>query len=170
MPPATLVVHLFVCIIIIIITAIYSRHIQDTDPNPEVGPRHRNFKSVGERLACEALETRLGREIIVNSRPQHLRNPKTGRCLEYDGYDPITKTAIDYNGPQHYEWPNRYHRTEDDFKDQLERDKLKVQLSEKAGIRLICIPYTVDCPAKNTYPSHDVRYARILAYLESKGI
>ena len=156
-----LIIHLYICIIVIIIINIYIYNSGHTQP------QSRNFKSVGERLACEAMETILGREIVVNSRPDCLRNPKTGRCLEYDGYDPVTHVAIDYNGPQHYEWPNRYHQTEQEFKDQLARDALKLNLSEKAGITLICIPYTVDCPIKNVYPPHPVRYERLLVYLKN---
>jgi hypothetical protein len=113
----------------------------------------------------EAYESLVNRTIQVNVRPEHLRNPAPRRCLEYDGYDSTLRIGLDYNGPQHYVYPNRYHHDESAFAKQLERDKLKHELSARANVRLIIVPYTVDCPLPNVYPPHSVRRQRLSDYL-----
>lgn len=93
----------------------------------------RGFRSKPERFCCEILEEYLGRRVENNIRPDFLRNPRTGRKLEYDVYDPLTKIAIEYNGPFHYN--NAV---------QQERDRIKMELSDKNKIHLIVVPYFVD--------------------------
>lgn len=115
------------------------------DNNEEFIFNHeRPFKTIGERYSCKALETYLGREVLVNSRPNFLVNPKTGQPLEYDCFDPISNIAVEYNGEQHYNFPNGFHKTEKEFKDQIFRDEIKKKISEDYGIKLISIPFTVD--------------------------
>jgi hypothetical protein len=75
-------------------------------------------------------------------RPDFLINPKTGRRMELDGYCPQLKMAFEYNGQQHYVYPNSWHKTQQEFEDQLFRDALKKRLCENEGIYLITIPYT----------------------------
>lgn len=106
--------------------------------------RDRKFGSVGEELCCKIFEEYLGREVKINIRPDHLKNPETGRNLEYDMYDPITNIAIEYNGEQHYTYPCKYHKSETDFKNQIYRDTVKQILSDKNNIKLIIVPYTID--------------------------
>lgn len=108
----------------------------------------RYFKSRGEQFCAEILEELLQRQVKINFRPQFLKNPKTNRCLELDAYDDITKIAIEYNGEQHYVFPNCYHKTRKDFDGQLERDLLKEKLCQENNIKLILVPYTVDYKAK----------------------
>ncbi len=108
----------------------------------------RYFKSRGEQFCAEILEELLQRQVRINYRPEFLKNPKTNRCLELDAYDEQTKVAIEYNGEQHYVFPNCYHKTRKDFDGQLERDILKEKLCRENNIRLISVPYTVDYKAK----------------------
>ena len=58
--------------------------------------------------------------------------------------------AIEYNGIQHYKWPNFTGQSERDFQEQLFRDRHKIEMCEIRGIFLISVPYTVkhkDIPA-----------------------
>ena len=91
-------------------------------------------------------------------RPNFLKNPMTGRNLELDGYcQNITftyeadgkrykkkiKLAFEYNGEQHYTYPNYFHRTSLEFKKQIARDQFKIYMCNKLDIYLITIPYTI---------------------------
>ena len=86
---------------------------------------------------------------FLRQRPIFLRNPKTGRNLELDGFNSSIPTSIgkglafEYNGSQHYQYNPKYHPTYQDFESQLERDKFKAEACRTNGITLITIPYTV---------------------------
>jgi len=83
-------------------------------------------------------------------RPHFLRNPATGRCLELDMYydDGTYRFALEYQGQQHYVFPNFYHPDTDAgyraFTQQCQRDACKLEGAEAEGIYLIRVPYTVD--------------------------
>ena len=132
-----------------------------TAPPPSVGKR----VSIGEDLTCAAMEVILGRSVVRGIRPDHLRNPATGRNLEYDCWDPVGRIAVEYDGAQHYRYTPRYHNSEAAFHNQLERDRLKTRLSEQAGVRLIRVAYTVDAAAKS---DRDARYRAIHSYLQTQ--
>lgn len=82
-------------------------------------------------------------------RPDFLKNPKTGKNLELDGYCPYIPTkigkglAFEFNGPQHYLFTPKYHSKYEDLEYQMERDEIKNQLCKNNGVILITIPYTV---------------------------
>ena len=106
--------------------------------------RNRKFGSEGEELTCQVFEEYLEREVDINIRPNFLKNPESGKNLELDIFDSRTKIALEYNGIQHYKFPNSFHKTEQVFYDQVYRDTLKAELTEKEGIILIVVPYTID--------------------------
>lgn len=142
-------------------------------PPPEVRPFHTNrFRSIGEELTCTALEQLLGRKVEYNLRPHYLKNPRTGRNMEYDCFDPVAGIAVEYNGRQHSEFVPRYHRSVIDFEEQQYRDTEKARLSAEAGIHLIVISHVVDtCDAHGRYNSRisrEERYNRIHAYLATQ--
>ena len=74
-------------------------------------------------------------------RPPFLRNPKTNKNLELDGYNAQLKIAFEYNGSQHYFYNPHFHKNIDAFNDQVKKDKLKAELCKKNNIHLIVIPY-----------------------------
>lgn len=76
-------------------------------------------------------------------RPDWLVNPKTGKYLELDCYNNELKLAAEVNGEQHYVFPNTFHRTEEEFKAQQERDNIKKEICKERGIYLLEIPYTI---------------------------
>lgn len=73
-----------------------------------------------------------------------VKNPKTNRYLELDGYNQDLRVAFEYQGEQHYKYPNYFHRSKKEFDDQLWRDHVKLEGCKVAGIILIIIPYTIE--------------------------
>ena len=74
--------------------------------------------------------------------PAFLKNPKTGRNLELDGYCEELKLAFEYDGEQHFK-AVEYWGGEEALKKTQKYDRLKNKLCKKEGINLIRIPYTV---------------------------
>jgi phage FluMu protein Com len=65
--------------------------------------------------------------------------------MELDGFCVEMNIAFEYNGIQHYEFRPFFHRNgEQDFVEQQERDKLKLELCAKQGVDLIVVPYEYD--------------------------
>lgn len=116
------------------------------NPKPEEAPpeKVKRKQRKGERLVCEALAEIYGVP-FVTVRPDFMVNPETGHRIEFDCYNDDLKIAGEYNGPQHYEWPNylEHRQTYEQFIQQVRRDQLKVELSDKNGVYLITVPYTV---------------------------
>lgn len=61
--------------------------------------------------------------------------------LELDCYIPDLKLGFEYDGEQHYIFPNSFHKSKEDFKEQLRRDREKDRLCKEMGIKLIRIKY-----------------------------
>jgi len=101
------------------------------------------FFSKGEEECIRAANEIFGCE-FKKIRPNWLVNPKTGRKMELDGYNQDLKIAIEYNGKQHYVFPNGFHKTIEEFEKQKERDLLKLDLCDKNGVYLITVPYTIE--------------------------
>ena len=137
------------------------------------GESKRRFGSIGEELTCKTFERIIGRQVQYGVRPNFLKNMQSGRNLELDCYDPETKIGIEYNGKQHYTFVPRFHKSEEDFRKQLQRDQLKRQLMSEYGGILIEVPYTVDTCDNlegtfkyNSRITRDQRQQRIDAYLQ----
>lgn len=137
-------------------------------------------KSLSETISIHAFARVLKekgynwKEIKTGYRPDFLRNTETGKNLEMDAYHPTAKIGIEYNGPQHYNYPNVYHNCRRDFDKCVERDRLKMRLAQKNGIKLIEIPYYIDsCKMKknkyiNVKRSNEEREELIYKYLKSR--
>lgn len=102
-----------------------------------------SYASKAERYCMEFMELLFPGYRFHKVRPTWLRNPKTNRCLELDGYCEELSLAIEYNGVQHYEWPNFLPMTQEEFYKQRERDQIKVEVCLERNICLLQIPYTV---------------------------
>jgi hypothetical protein len=140
---------------------------------------NKQLKSKGEDIVADVFEDILKRKVERNIRPTFLRNPETGKCLELDCYDPEYKIAVEYNGIQHYEFPSAFHQTEEQFTNQIYRDRLKKKLCDENGVYLIPVPYWVDTCVPNpndsdgemicyTSVSKTLRYTRIYDYLKER--
>ncbi len=95
-----------------------------------------------EEMCRQIFETIYQRP-FKSCRPDFLKNPKTKRKLELDGYNEELEIAFEHNGKHHYEWPNTFHRTKDDFSKQRYRDNLKRSICDERNIYLITIPFHV---------------------------
>ncbi len=74
-------------------------------------------------------------------RPKWLKNYKTGYNLELDGYCEELNVAFEHNGIQHYKVINKFKMTKNDLKLIKSRDRLKIKLCKKQGVKLIIIPH-----------------------------
>ncbi len=125
------------------------------DPNytfTETKPASIKYKC--EEKCRETLQRLYGIK-FTKTRPNWLLNPETGRNLEIDCYNNDLKIGCEYDGEQHYIFPNRWHKYKWEFDNQMERDRLKNRLCENNGVLLIRVPYTV--------PLKDIPY-----YIEGK--
>lgn len=99
-------------------------------------------ESNGERITRRVFE-HLFKKPFVRVRPDFLKNPESNRNLELDGYNEELKIAFEYNGIQHYCFPNGFKQTKKEFEQQLRRDKFKMEKCNEHGIYLITVPYSV---------------------------
>jgi len=102
-----------------------------------------DFGSEGEALCCIIIEE-IYKKPFYSVRPEFLKNPETNRNLEIDIYNEELRLGIEYNGKQHYVFPNSYHKTYKEFINQVRRDKYKIKKCNEKGIYLISIPYNVE--------------------------
>lgn len=78
-----------------------------------------------------------------STRPDFLKNPESGCNLELDGYCEELQIGFEYNGIQHYIYPNWAHRDKLSFDKQVRRDQYKIEACDQSGVYLISIPYTI---------------------------
>jgi hypothetical protein len=149
---------------------------------PQFEPNYTIGRSIGEQLTCGIMEELLGRRVERNIRLPHMINPRTGRRLEYDCYDPVDGIAAEYNGKQHYVYDKNspFNQNQEQFEDLVYRDQLKWELSnlEEYKTYLIVVPYVIDmCVSDVSKPTgykcktsvpRQVRYQRIKDYLTSQ--
>jgi hypothetical protein len=72
-------------------------------------------------------------------KPEWLKNPRTGKNLELDFYCAELKIAIECQGLFHNKFIKFYHKNNQGFADQLQRDDDKAFLTQKQGIQLFYI-------------------------------
>jgi len=99
-----------------------------------------------EKLCCKIL-SEIYTSKFEKHRPEWLKNPYTGKSLELDCYNVEYGVALEYNGIQHYKFPNPFHKTEEEFIMQKQRDIAKKYMCESKGILLIEVPYYI--PSEN---------------------
>ena len=90
----------------------------------------------------DILEAYYGRPFTSIWHPEIIN--KTGYLLELDCYNKELELALEYNGIQHYQWPNYTGASYEEFKALVERDKYKQRRCAELGIYLIVVPYWVE--------------------------
>ena len=93
-----------------------------------------SFKT--EKLCKELLEQKFGFEF------RKTKFYYGDQQLEFDGYNKQYNIAFEYHGKQHYEFNKYFHKIEQNFIKQQQRDDLKEQFAAENNIKLIIIPYT----------------------------
>lgn len=114
----------------------------DPEPTTPSEPRYVYKGLVREQAVCKTLEDLYHRG-FPTVRPSWLLNPATGQPLEYDCYNTDLQIAAEHNGEHHYVFPNKYHKTEQEFLAQRARDEHKRRLSDEHGVYLLTVPYWV---------------------------
>jgi hypothetical protein len=91
-------------------------------------------------------------------RPDWLKNPETGRNLELDLYsdnviiDGVKYCiAVEYSGLQHYQFPNKFWKSEKEFKNQIRRDIYKREMCDLNDVFLITVPYYISVNEMEKY-------------------
>jgi hypothetical protein len=97
---------------------------------------------IREQAVCKTLEE-IYKRGFPTVRPSWLINPTTKHPLEYDCYNSDLKLAAEHNGEHHYLFPNKYHKTEQEFLAQRARDETKRRISDEHGVYLLTVPYWV---------------------------
>ncbi len=93
-------------------------------------------------------------KVYTSYHPKWALSPKNV-LYEYDIYVPSENLLIEYNGRQHYEFVPFFHKTMVRFKRQQQRDKLKSQLAETHGCRLVTFKH--DEPITKNFVTNKVR-------------
>lgn len=119
----------------------------DTSFSPQM-KKKRNPKKSEER--CREIVEDIFQKPFPSVRPDFLKNPETGRNMECDLMNTELKLCIERNGEQHYKHVDHFH-TKEEFSKQCQRDKLKKELLEKNGYKLLTIPYTVHYDVLDKY-------------------
>lgn len=94
-----------------------------------------------ERALISILKYLFGkREVLENIYPMWARSHK-GVLFEYDMAVIGKRIIIEFNGIQHYKYPNFFHKTLKEFQEQKKRDRIKIRLAKENGWKLITIKY-----------------------------
>jgi len=99
-------------------------------------------KSRGESICKQCLEFWF-KKPFFSIRPPWLKSPYSKNNLELDCYNADFKLAAEYNGKQHYVFPNKWMQTREEFDLQVAKDKFKFDKCNKLGIHLIIVPHHV---------------------------
>ena len=81
---------------------------------------------------------------FIKIKPDWIKNKK-GHNLELDYYCEKLKLAFEYQGEQHEEYEPFFHKGDiNNFYKQQEHDRIKKEICDENGIKLICIPSKYD--------------------------
>jgi len=120
----------------------YTESSFDEDEYEDIHPPAPPKESKGEFICRRVLESIYDKK-FTNERPSFLRNTETDRLLEIDCYNEELKIGLEYNGIQHYNWPNFTNQTQEEFIKQLRRDEFKKKMCDEHGVYLITVPYYI---------------------------
>jgi Ca2+/Na+ antiporter len=107
--------------------------------------KNKKKKSIPKKheTRCRIILENLFKSPFISIRPDFLKYPKTGKNLELDMYNEDLKLALEYDGIHHRKFTEFFHKTEQDFFDQQDRDNFKEERCKELGIVLIRVPDTV---------------------------
>lgn len=111
-----------------------------------------------ETKLLEILKLIFGKDNVIASVHPLWALSSKNVLLEFDIGVISKKLLVEYNGIQHYEYPNFFHKSKYDFEDQVVRDHLKEELAIANGWNFLAIKYT-----------EDVTYGNIFQKLKQRG-
>ena len=100
-----------------------------------------NCKMQYHENLCRKIMKEIFNKEFIKYKNKNLRNQ---RQLELDCYNEELKINIEYDGIQHYEYPNIFYKTEKDFINQQENDRIKDQWCRDNNILQIRVSYKYD--------------------------
>jgi len=106
--------------------------------------RRREFqvKWLGQSILASSVVKIFGSSYVVNElKMVEWGISLKGGFLSFDLAVPARNLLIDYHGEQHYNYPNRWHRTRAAFEEQRTRDAAKYILAEENGWSYIVFSY-----------------------------
>jgi len=113
-----------------------------------MGSNPKNVSSGQKQLALITQALLGGCQVILEATWKWLLSD-SGRNMYVDIYIPKYKLAIEYQGRQHYFFPNQFHTTYQDFEDQQKRDELKRTLLKSKGFNYYAWHFTKPVTVNN---------------------
>ena len=188
---------IYIIVIILIITAFYASDkyirdlLKDHDENINLIPQEyytpevkfvrsdpRNVKTVGSKIACEALNDIVSQKIQMDVEINGTKSIYSGKPLTVDCFEPISRIGVDYNNYSFYNYDNNDPNNRDiyEFYERLHLNENKKEQFSYLGNKLIEVPYTVDTcvgTSEGGFSCDDstplgVRKARIRNFLETE--
>lgn len=95
-----------------------------------------------EETTCRKILEFIYKKQFPKTKPEWLLSKRKTR-LELDCYNEELKIACEYNGEQHYNYVDYFHKSEESFEKRKLDDQQKIELCKQKGIHLIIVPYTV---------------------------
>ena len=120
-----------------------------------------------ETKLYEILKLIYGRDNVIASVHPLWAFSYKGVLLEYDIGVTNEKLLVEYNGIQHYEYPNYFHKTRADFEAQYQRDQLKTELAKAHGWDLLIVKYNEEVSYRSIYKKLQQRRQRCLTMEKS---
>jgi len=111
-----------------------------------------------ETKLLEILKLIFGKDNVIASVHPLWAFSNKNVLLEFDIGIVSEKLLVEYNGIQHYIYPNFFHHTREAFNEQVSRDELKTKLAIENGWKVLAIKYT-----------ENVTYGDIFKRLQREG-
>ncbi len=101
-------------------------------------------QSKGEKICSDIMKELYPLYNFIKVRPDWLKNKETGHNLELDLYCQNLNIAIEYNGKQHYDYCEHFHKNIESLNKQIIRDNMKKELCQKNNVKLIIVSYKLE--------------------------
>lgn len=95
-----------------------------------------------------------------------IKNPKTNKSMQFDGYNKTLNFAFEYQGEQHYSWESCIGKTEEikkqNFAKNIKNDEIKLNICKQKNIKLMIVKYFENYKEDKEYLEHVVKELKIL--------